>query len=577
MHNNHRSIFKYLIGLLVILVLVSAYLFFFGTSSFTESKVNLTLTGPTQVSSGDQVAYKVHYDNTTNTTLHNIQLSFNFPAGAVIVQNGKVITATGNIQTMNQDDLAPGQGRDLEFDAFLVGDLGNIKTAQVKINFSAGSIVTPFEKDTNLSTTISSVPVDLTLVGPPTVTSGQNVSFILNYRNQTSADISDLQLVMTYPDGFTFTKATPAPSSGNNTWAIPTLKAGEGEQITIQGKLSGTEGGSKVATANLKRNVDGTYIDYEQTNSTSTISSNLLGLSALVNNSASYISHAGDTLQYEIDYQNNSNYNFSNLVLAVGLQGGMYDLSQIDPGGGFYDSNSQTITWNSTAIPQLASLPPHANGNVKFSIKLRPTITGSGSASSFVHAAISLTSPDVPDGFPGDQTQVQDDVITKISSQPIFTQTMYYNDPAFGSSGPYPPKVGQSTNFTVHWKLVNPGTAFNNAKVVATLPLGVTWLNAVSVGASQPQPTYNKNTSQLTWNLGTLPAGVGTGGNAAYELVFQVSVQASPTEVGLPMPVLTGPTLSGADSFTGQNIIVHADDLNSNSPADENGNGAVTQ
>src|SRR3989344_9167544 len=54
-----RHVFKWLIGLAVVLGVVSVLLFYFGGAFFTESGVLLTITGPTQASVGDEVIYKV--------------------------------------------------------------------------------------------------------------------------------------------------------------------------------------------------------------------------------------------------------------------------------------------------------------------------------------------------------------------------------------------------------------------------------------------------------------------------------------------------------------------------------------
>ena len=140
-----------------------------------------------------------------------------------------------------------------------------------------------------------------------------------------------------------------------------------------------------------------------------------------------------------------------------------------------------------------------------------------------------------------------------------------------------PPQVGKETVFTIHWLLTNPGNSLNNAKITATLPQGVSWKNVISVGAGQPQPSYNKNTSQVSWSLGTLPSGVGIAGTAGYELAFQVGLKPSSTQVGLPAPILNGVSLSGVDSFTQQNIVVNNYDLTTNSTIDQPGQGVVVE
>jgi hypothetical protein len=574
-HRISRKVFKWLVILAAILAGVSVLLFFFGSTSFTESKVLLTVDGPTQASVGDEVIYKVHYENKTNTTLNNLKLSINYPENSVIVKDGQVMNNPGNVQTISEDNLAPGKSKDLEFHSFLVGDRGNIKVAKVKLMFEAGNLKSRFEKDAQLSTTISDVPVALTLVGPPTAVSGQSVTYMLDYRNQSSNDISDLQLILSYPDGFIPTKITPAATSGANTWSLPVLKAGTGNRITVTGTLSGKESESKAISVALKRNIDNTYVDYEKTGTTTVISSPLLNLNTTVNGSSDYISHAADTLNYQVNYQNASTYTFNGLVLAVKLEGSMYDFNTVDPKGGFYDSSTHTITWNSTVVPNFISLTPRTSGLVNFSIKLRPSVSGTGSGSLFAHAGVQLVTQNVPDAIQADQISTTNDLVTKITSQPTFRTALYYSDAAFGSSGPMPPRANQETSFTVHWQVVNPGNQLDNAKIVGTLPQGVTWKNVVSVGSGQAQPTFNKNTSQVTWNLGSLPAGVGVNGVPTYELVFQISVKPSPTQTGSAALLVSNTSLSGVDSFTKENIVVNVSDLTTNSTVDQSGNGIV--
>ncbi len=558
----------------VVLGIISVVLFLYGGSSFTESGVILTITGPNQASVGDEVIYKVHYQNNTKTDLHHIKLSFTYPQSSVIVQDGQIMENNGNVQTTDEPDLASGASKDEELHSFIIGDKGNIKVAQAKIEFDAGDLKSTFQKTAQLSTTISDVPVALTLVGPPTSVSGQAVTYILDYRNQSSDDISGLQLSLTYPDGFRVTKVSPGATTGNNVWNLPVVKKSAGSRITIQGTLTGREGDSKTINLLLKRNINGTYIDYEKANVTTVISSPLLNIDTTVNGSADYISHAGDTLTYSIRYTNASNFTFSGLNLSVKLVGSMYDLSSLDTRGGFYDSSNGTINWNSTVVPAFNSLSPKANGTVIFSVKLKQT-QGSGSSNTLAHATITLETENVPDTVEVNKISVSEDILTKITSQPTFTQRMYYNDASFGASGPMPPQAGRSTTFTIHWVVTNPGNELSGAKIVGTLPQGVTWKNVVSVGSGQAQPTFNRNTSQVVWNIGTLPYGIGTSGTSAYELTFQVAITPSPNQTGLAAPILTGVSLSGIDSFTQQNIAVSNLDLNTNSTVDRPGEGTI--
>lgn len=554
----------------VSLGVVSILLFFFGGSSFTESKVLFTIDGPTQASVGDEVVYKVRYENKTKTTLHRLKLTFNYPDGSVVVQDGKVVTDSGNIVSSDEDDLSPGDFREKEFHAFLVGEKGNIKTAKTKLVFDAGSIRSSFEKTAQISITITDVPVSLTLIGPPTSVSGQAVTYLLDYRNRSTEDISDLQVSLTYPDGFTPTKISPNSTTGNSTWNLPLVKKGGGGRITIQGTLSGREGDSKAFSVALRRNIDGTYVDYQKTSVTTVISSPLLDVTTIVNGSADYVSHIGDTLQYTIRYTNTSNLTLTGLSLSAKLEGNMYEFTTVEPRNGFFDSSARIISWNSTVIPEFNSLKPRATGTVIFSVKLKSTSGGNS-----VRAFVQFGTENVPDSIDADKISTTDDLVTKITSQPTLRQTTYYNDSAFGSFGPFPPQANKETSFTIRWQISNPGNMLNNAKLVATLPQGVTWKNVVSVSGNQVQPTFNKNTSQVSWNIGTLPAMTGVDSSAPYELAFQVSLKPSTTQISQSVQILSNPTLSGTDSFTNQNIIVNGLDLLTTGTVDRPNEGVI--
>ncbi|HZZ99406.1 MAG TPA: hypothetical protein VFK07_01720 [Candidatus Paceibacterota bacterium] len=570
-----NTILKWLIVVAVALVFMSVYLFFFGGPSFSQDKISLTIDAPTQAAVGDQVAYKVSLENTSKKSLYHLHLTFTYPDGAVIMKDGQVQTNASSQETIDVDQLDPGQSQNKEFDVFLMGDLGSVKTAKADLTYDAGDLRSPFEKTTTLSTTITSLPVSLTMVAPPNSGSGQAVSYLLDYRNQSSSDISDLSLVFNYPDGFRPTRFSPAPSSGNNTWSLGTLKAGSGNRIQIDGTLSGNQGDNKPVMVTLKRNVNGTDVNYESASATTVIASPLLNLSLVANDSSRYVSHPGDTLEYHVDYKNMSNYTLNGLTLSVHLDGNMYDFSSLNTRGGFFDSSTNTITWNSTVIPDFNDFGPNQSGEAVFTVNLKPSSGVGGSGNTFVHATGQLVTQNVPADL-GNISSVatQDDVTTKITTQPTLTQVMYYRDPSFGSNGPIPPKAGTETDFIVHWTVTNPGNTLDNAKLTATLPQGVSWKNALSVGSGQPMPTFNANTSQVIWNLSTVPSGTGVTGSK-YELVFEIGVKPSTTQVGQPMTILTSPKLSGTDGYTQEAIVVPADNLTTNDTVDQQGNGIV--
>ena len=571
---SNNQLLKWLVLLALLLAIVSFLTFWFGSPSFSEAGVMLTIEGPTQVSVGDQVVYKVKYSNTTKLNLNSLSFKFTYPDDSVVLKDG---TAIKNLsETFIVDQLSPGQSAEKDFTAFLVGDRGNIKTAKADLSFGAGSLKTVFEKSTSISTTIVGLPVSLTLSAPPNSVPGQSVNYLLDYRNESSDDISGLRFEFNYPDGFSFQKSTPSPNQGNYVWVIPVLKKGNGGRISIMGPLNGKEGDTKNISVALKRKIGDQYVNYEKSDTSSIIASALLGTQVLVNDSSDYSAFAGDDLNYTVKYSNNSNYNLIGVNLSVKLEGEMYDISNLDTKGGYYDNSNGTILWNASTVSDFANLAPNKKGQISFRIKLKNSIPSgaTGSKNLFVRASARLSTPNVPSGVGGDEIFAESSLVTKISTQPTLKQTAYYNDSAFGSSGPLPLQIGKETTFTIHWQITNPGNDMSGVKIIGVLPTGINWKNVVSVGSGQPEPIFNTNTSEVTWNLGVLPQGVGVTG-AKYDASFQVSVKPSTNQKGSPILLTKDSKLSGQDTFTKQNIIVPVRDITTNDLVDRPSEGMV--
>ncbi|MEX2053146.1 MAG: hypothetical protein WD898_02900, partial [Candidatus Paceibacterota bacterium] len=218
---------------------------------------------------------------------------------------------------------------------------------------------------------------------------------------------------------------------------------------------------------------------------------------------------------------------------------------------------------------------PNQSGSIGFEVRLRPSFSGGlGARESFVKATAILETSNVPSEFDLDKISAQYEMITRISTAPTVDQKVLLNDSAFGSSGPFPPRVDQKTNFTVRWNLVNPSNDISPAKVIAVLAPGVVWENRVRVSGSQPQPVYNDQQRTVTWDLGSLPAGVGVV-FAEYEANFQISITPSVNQVNQTVPLLRSIRFEGTDTFTKEVISRTIPDVSTANINDSDEIGAV--
>lgn len=570
------KVLKYLILLAIVLLIAAISSFWVSGPSFRDKDVAFELEGPTQVTAGDEVVYKIKYSNETRSTLSKLDLVFVYPEGsAVLSADGKITDGYSDDFTI--DKLEPGEKGEKEFRAFLIGEKGSIKVAKATISFRSGTLSSVFEKNVSLSTTIINAPITLTLVAPPNVVSGAAIQYILDYRNITDEDTSDLILEFDYPDGFNFRQSDPKPDTGNNSWIIKSIKKGTGSRITISGILTGKEGESKVASVKLKRKISGDYIDYQKASAATVISNPVLGAEISVNSSMDYTASLGDRLQYVIKYSNNSNINFSGMNLSVKLEGDTFDFSTLDTRGGFYDDSSKTITWNPSIVSDFGNFTPGVKGQINFNIALKssfPSLIPGASQDKFVKVSAKFGTMNVPSGFEGDEVAVSSALVTKVTTQPAFNQTVYYNDPNFGSTGPFPMKVGEETYFTVHWRLTNPGNDVENVQVVSKLPPGIEWANVTNTNNNLPSPTFNPNTNQVTWSLSKLPYGSGIT-SEKYEAMFRVKFKPLSSNKGNYIQLLESAQLTGMDNFTKESIMVNRNGVSSNELTDRPREGVV--
>lgn len=545
---------RLIIVVVVVFIAAGVYFWFFGRNPFSETKVDFKIDGPNEISSGELVTYKITYSNSNKQVLKNAKLLFIYPTDAVVVRDGNI--SNTNNENIELGDLAGGQSGEKSLTAHIIGDRGDIKTAKGTFSYTPTGIHSAFQKQISVPTTITSLDVPLSIVAPPSIIDGQNLSYIIDYRNQSQQDFENLRLKIKYPQNFQFSSALPQPTTDKDTWDLPTLKRGSGSRITIQGIIRGSPSESKIASLTLQKKIitpaGEVYIDFEKTGAESVLANSFLSLSLGINDSTNYTTHLGDNLNYQITFKNNSSVDITGLNLTAILDGPMFEASSVNSAA-FFDSRTNTITWNPSIIPELALLRSGQKATANFSVRIKNNFPTSGSSSSLVKVKVHLETPNIPPDLDTDNLAIDTQLLTRISSAPTLDQKILVNDGQFGSNGPFPPKVNSKTYFTVRWILVNPVNDISQSKVSAVLAPGVTWENQVRTNSNQPAPTFNPKTNSVVWDLGTLPGGTGVS-FPKYQVDFRISIIPSVNQVGQTPTLLKNIKFEGTDAITGEKI-----------------------
>jgi uncharacterized repeat protein (TIGR01451 family) len=93
--------------------------------------------------------------------------------------------------------------------------------------------------------------IEFTLDGPKTVIAGQEVTYTVSYKNFDRISLKNSSVRLTYPEGFIFASAEPAPTQGTDFWTIGDVDKLRSGEIKIKGYLVNEIGKNEIALASF--------------------------------------------------------------------------------------------------------------------------------------------------------------------------------------------------------------------------------------------------------------------------------------------------------------------------------------
>ena len=548
-----------LYGLLTagVLLLAAAAVFFYGSFSFAKKNLELNVYGPEKIVSGETVNYVVRYRNKNKVDLQDVKLTFYFPQGSIVEgeQEQKNLFVEKTLGT-----IKVGEEKQEEFKVQLTGLKGDTKEIKARLSFRPQNINSLYEAEASAETAIVAVPLILSLNLPENIVSGQKVNLSLNYLNDSSIAFKDLKLIVKYPNGFTFQEALPDPSEEKIIWKFDQISAGESGEIKISGVLNGDGGEVKSFEAILGVERNGQFTELTRTLKSSQIAQAPLSITQKVNESSSYTANWGEQLKYDLTFKNTSKELINGVTVSVQLDSAVLDLKSLNVDKGSFNSNTNTVTWTNEGVNALGSLDKEQEGTVTFRVlvKNKPVINSSKDSKLTIKTDAKITSPNVPLSLLGTQLGSENILEVRLNSFYELKTRGYFYDQTFANSGPLPPKVGQTTTYTIYWSLTNASNNLSDTKVEAFLPGNVAWQSATSPGSEKI--SFDSSTRKITWQVGGLNAGTGFL-TPARQAIFQVALTPSIIQAGRPAELLQKSSFSAKDTFTGASLSSQNDAL----------------
>ena len=514
-----------------------------------EANVNVTIAAPETVASASQLVYQITLENKDSQKLTNLQLELTYPDGETYV------SSSPNAQNLSGTlfpvpDLLPGQNATIFVKAQVTGSVNDQKTLTANLHYKYSNFNSEFIKQQSVSVRLVASDIVFELDGPQTANNAQLVIYNLKYQNNSTQDIQNAQIKITYPDGFQFSSAQPQPDIGSNTWSLPALAKGGSGTITVQGNFnSANPGESKIANAEF--DVLGSNGQYAVQNSSS-YTTQMASLPLLVSQQLAAdhpgnVVDPGDTLTFGVTFQNNNSTAATGVNITVTLDPTVLDLSTIKAEGGQVSGN--TITWNAASFTGLDNLLPNQPGQLSFQVRVKNPATRDSSKNLTVVSNIKIKSNEYQTAFPGNTLTL------KVSSPMTLTPALSF------VSGSLPPQVGKTTTYKVRLALTNSSNDFSNGVLTLFLPLGAGGYVDGSVNFAETNNVqYDSSANKLTWTVGSLAAYTGKFSQAR-ALEFSIRLNPSASQVNTNPVLVKAINFTGTDNFTSEQVTASADDL----------------
>lgn len=493
------------------IILAIAGFLYWNKNPFSKEILKLEILGPSETEAAKEIEYTVKYKNNGNIKLEEAKLVFEFPENTLLEEDQKRIQEIGPEKL---GDIYPGEEKVFTFKARLLGREGEVKIAKASLSYQPKNLKASYESTTSLATVIKSLPITFDFDIPSKVQPQQDFKLSLNYFSRLDYPLSNLEVKIDYPDSFEFLWSNPK-SLDKTQWEIPLLNKAEGGRIEIKGKLKGEIKEQKIFSSTLGIWLQDNFVPLKEISVSVTINKADLFIFQQINGKDKYTANPGDILHYEIFFRNTSKEPFENMFLVVYLEGRAFDFESIKTNLGKFNKEDNSITFDWQDVPKLRFLAQEEEGKVEFWINIKNEWqTSPPQEKNFIVRDNVLLSG------------VEEEFETKINSKLVILQQAIYQDEVFGNSGPFPPKPGQTTTYTVYWQAKNYYNDVKNVKVKATLPSNVSLTGEIFPETKSSKFSFDSVSREAVWTVTDgekMSAGTGVL-NEMPSIYFQVSL-----------------------------------------------------
>lgn len=529
-------------ALFLLLMAGGLYAVFFRGPTFFRRDVVLSISVPQTVRSGEDVDLKIVIANNTPFPLSDGELALGFPEGTLI-ENESHLKETRPVDTVEIN----GQWRAV-IPVRILGAKDASKSFSASFTYRPGTVASRFENTAQTATTLSSSPVALSLELPKEAFPKSEARYVLKYENTAGVALPETAIRVEYPKDFSVTRLVPAPTQ-NAEWNLGQLKAGARGTITINGSFPDAQLDQEFR-ATLGILAEDQFVSYGEVAGVTRIVKPFLELDPTINGKPSYPATPGERLSYAVRWRNIGSVGLENIVVRARLIGSYFDTVSLNTREGVFDSRTNEIAWTSRTVPALAIATPNETDVIHFEVNIKSDVLSISAEEKELTAAVlwSIETSTVPPEFSFTRIRSEARVETPISSRVELAATGFFTEPSqvFSNSGPIPPRVNETTTYSVHWTLKSSTNPVERVEVSAFLAPGVQFTGKTAVlKGDAPAPHFDDITGEIIWKIDALPS------SATAEVVFQAALTPSLLQKNTAPLLVSESRLLAVDGFTG--------------------------
>lgn len=529
----------------VIALLVAASLIIFGGRTVSTDNIEIEITGPATIGSGDTVPLLVTVRNKNPVAITETTLSVDFPEGTRSAdEEGEPLSHYSD----TVGDLSAGESADRTVRAVMFGSEGQKVRLPIRFEYRTAGSNSPFIKEASYEFTITTSPLSISIGTLSQVSAGQPFTIAVAVRSNAPAPVQNAALLAEYPPGFIASKAVPQPAQGS-LFDLGTLMPGEEKVVSITGMLTGEDRDTRVFrfTSGTRTSADSSTlaVSYTTAQALVTLERPFLAPTLSINRdtSGTLVLKTGQQVDSVLSWINTLSVPVQDAEITVALSGVAIDLSTIRAANGFFRSSDSRIIYSKETMPALSQVAPSETGAGTFSFSTKGGAAAASLRNPTATFTVSVAGRRLSERGVASSLASTITRTLKVETDLVLSARAIRTAGPLANSGPWPPAVDKESTYTIGWTLANSVNSVGGTRVTGVLPSYVRFAGVTS--PADGSVTYNATSRTVTWNAGDIPAGT-----SAKTIYFQVGIVPSASQRGQSPALITAQEAVGTDRFT---------------------------